>query len=136
MLFRNAVGRVLKLQISERIGRLSFVHMSKLRPIAKICQLKSQSLDSLANKVAMNLRSWAAVAESPHWFAWPNSATTKNEQCSPAAKMQILRSKSKKGGGVFFWQSRSFFVKMRPFSCSKGEKMHKKGRYLRRCTNP
>ena len=46
--------------------------MSKLRPVTKICQLKSLSLDYLANKVPMNLGGWLVVAESPHWFAWPN----------------------------------------------------------------
>ena len=83
------------------------------------------------------------VAKSPHWLALPDGPTTKNEQCSPEAKMQILKSKSKKGGGAFFckegsffWQSRSFFVKVRHFSCNKGKKLHKKGLYLRMSTNP
>ena len=71
--------------------------MSKLRPKRKICQGKSQSLDYFANEVPMSLRDWVAVAESPHWYAWPYGPTTKNEQCSPAARMQIFRSKSKKG---------------------------------------
>ena len=58
---------------------LSFVHMSK----PKICRVKSQSLDYLANKVPMNLRGWVAVAESPHWFAWP-----KGKKLSSAAQQQ------------------------------------------------
>ena len=58
--------------------------MSKLRPIPKVCLVKFQSLDYLANKVPMNLRGWVAVNESPYWVAWPNGATIKNEQCSPA----------------------------------------------------
>ena len=41
-------------------------------PVPKICQVKSQSLDYMANKVPMDLRGWVADAESPHWFAWPN----------------------------------------------------------------
>ena len=73
---------------------LSFVHMSKLRPVPKICQVKYQSLDYLANTVLVDLRGWVAVAESPHWFAWPNGPTTKIGQCSPAAEMEIFRSKS------------------------------------------
>ena len=43
--------------------------MSKLCPIPKICQEKSQSLDYLEKKVPMDLRGWVAVAESPPWFA-------------------------------------------------------------------
>ena len=44
-----------------------------------------------------------AVAESPRWFAWPNGPITKNEQVSPAARMQNFRSKYKKGRrGIFF----------------------------------
>ena len=74
--------------------------MSKLRPLRKICQVKSQSLDYMANKVPVDSRGWVAVAESPHWFAWPNGPTTKNKQCSLAARMQK-------------WD----------FSCNKGEKL-------------
>ena len=51
-----------------------------LCPLApKICQVNSQSLDYMENKVPVDLRGWVAVAESPHWFAWPNGPTTKNE---------------------------------------------------------
>ena len=116
--------------------------MSKLRPIAKICQLKSQSLDFLANKVPLNLRGWVAVAQSPHWFAWSNCPAAKNEQCSRAIKMPIFRSKSKKGrrcvfleGGVLFFGKQGAFLS-RCFSCNRSEKLHKKGPYLRMCTNP
>ena len=51
----------------------------------------------MANKVPVDLRGWVAVFESPHWFAWPDGPTTKNEQ-----SMQIFGSQSKKGGGAFF----------------------------------
>ena len=76
--------------------------MFKLRPTPKICQVKSQNLDYLANKVPMSLRGWVVVAESPYWAAWPNGPTIqKNKQCNPAAIMHIFRSKCKKGGGAF-----------------------------------
>ena len=104
--------------------------MSKLRPVPKICKVKSQSLDYLANKVTVDLRGWVAVSESPHWFAWPDGPTTKNEQCSPAAKVQIFGSKSKKGRrGVFckegclFGMHGGILVKARDFSCNKGKKL-------------
>ena len=120
---------------------LSSVHMSKLHPVPK--KVKPKSLNYLANKVPVDLRGWVAVAEIPHLFAWPNGPTTKNEQCSPAARMQFFGSKSKKGrrgfslqGGDIFWQSRSFFAKVRHFSCNKGKKLQWKGPYLRMCTNP
>ena len=79
--------------------------MSQLRPVPKICQVKSQSLDYLPNKVLMNLRGWVAVAENPHWFALPTAQPQKNEQCSPAASKQqeckFLEVSRKKGGGAF-----------------------------------
>ena len=84
----------------------------------------------MTNKVPVDLRGWVAVAESPHWFAWPDSPTTKNERCSPAERMQIFGIKSKKGSrgflmqvGVFIWHAWRFFVKARDFSCNKGEKL-------------
>ena len=43
--------------------------MSKLRPLPKIYQVKSQSLDYMANKVPVDLRGWVAAAENPPWFA-------------------------------------------------------------------
>ena len=51
--------------------------MSKLRRLPKICQVKSQNIDYLANKVPVDFRGWVAVAESYHWFVWPNGPTTK-----------------------------------------------------------
>ena len=57
--------------------------MSKLRPLLKICKVKSQSLDYLANKVPMNLRGWVAVSESPHC---PNGPTTKKQAVQPSTK--------------------------------------------------
>ena len=69
----------------------------------------------------MSLRGWVAVAESPHWFAWPDGPTTKNEQCSPAARMQIFRSKSKKGRrGNFFQKEGCLFGKLGSFSSRQG----------------
>ena len=56
----------------------------------------------MANKVPVDLRGWVAVAENPHWFAWPYGPTTKNEQCSPAAECKFLEASLKKGGGAFF----------------------------------
>ena len=64
--------------------------MSKLRPIPKICQVKSKSLDYLAIKVPMNLRGWVAVAEDPPWFAWPNGQTTKKQAVQPSSKDAIF----------------------------------------------
>ena len=69
---------------------LTFVHMSKLRPIPKICQVMSQSPDQSANKVPMKLRFWLAVAESPHWLAWPNGLTTKKRAVQPSIKDAIF----------------------------------------------
>ena len=43
----------------------------------------------------MNLRGWVAVAESPHWFAWPNGPTAKKGSAA-------LQQECKKGGGAFF----------------------------------
>ena len=77
----------------------------------------------------MNLRGWVAVAKSPHWFAWPHGPTTKNEQCSLQQRCKFYEASLKREEGRFFarrggffWQSRSFFVKVRHFSCNKGEK--------------
>ena len=104
--------------------------MNKLRPVPKICQVKYQSLDYMANKVPVDLRGWVAAAENPHWFAWPDGPTTKNEQCSPAARMKFFGSQSKKGRrGVFckegclFGMHGGILVKARDFSCNKGEKL-------------
>ena len=104
--------------------------MSKLRPVPKICQVKSQSLDNMANKVPVNLRGWVAVAESPHWFAWPDGPTTKNEQCSPAKRMQIFGSQSKKRedgrflqGGVFIWHAWRYFSQGKGLFLQQGWKI-------------
>ena len=68
----------------KRKNALSFVYMSKLRPVPKNCQVKSPSLDYMANEVPVDLRGWVAVAESPDWFAWPNCpATKKNNKGEP-----------------------------------------------------
>ena len=56
--------------------------MSNLRPIPKMCIVKSQSLYYLANNVPMNLRGWVALAESPHWFVRPNGPPKKTVQPS------------------------------------------------------
>ena len=69
----------------------SFVHMSKLRPVPKICQVKPQRLDYLANKVPVDLRDWVAVTESPHWFAWPNGPTTKKRAVQPSSKNASIK---------------------------------------------
>ena len=96
---------------------LSFVHMSKLRPVPN-------------KKVPVDLGGWVAVAESPHWFAWPDGPTTKNEQCSPAARMQIFGSKSKKGsrgvflqGGVFIWHAWRYFSQGKGLFLQQGRKI-------------
>ena len=54
------------------------------------------------NKVPVDLSGWVAVAESSHWFAWPNGPTTENEQCSPIVRMQTFGSKSEKGSSDIF----------------------------------
>ena len=85
----------------------------------------------------MNLRGWVAVNESPPWYAQPQ----KNEQCSPAAKMQILRSKSKKGGGVFFarrgvhFASKELFCQVEGLFLQKEREIAQKRPFLRLCTN-
>ena len=76
--------------------------MSKLRPVPKICQVKSQSLDYMANKVPVDLRGWVAVAESPHWFAWPNGPTTEISSAAQQQECKFLEASLKKGGGAFF----------------------------------
>ena len=55
-------------------------------PVPKICQVKSQSLDYMANKVPVDLRGRVAVAESPHWSAWPYGPTTKKRAVQPSSK--------------------------------------------------
>ena len=60
--------------------------MSKLCPIANICQVKSQSLDYMTNKAPLDLRGLVAVSESPHWLAWPNGPTTKKRAVQPSSK--------------------------------------------------
>ena len=104
--------------------------MSKLHPVPKICQVKSQSLDYMANKVPVDLRGLVAFAENPHWFAWPNGPTTITEQCSPAAGMQIFGSKSKKGrrgvflqGRVFIWHAWRYFSQGKGLSLQQGRKI-------------
>ena len=104
--------------------------MSKLRPLPKICQVKSQGLDYMANKVPVDLRGWVAVAERPQWFAWPDGPTTKNEPCSPAARMQIFGSQSKKvwrgvflQGGVFIWHAWRYFSEGKGLFLQQGRKI-------------
>ena len=74
-------------------------------------------------KLHTNLKGLMTVAESSDWFAWPDGPSTKNEQCSPAARLQIFRIESnKKGqiicqGGKVFCQVRTLFCQVGTFIC-------------------
>ena len=74
----------------------------------------------MENKVPVVLRDWMAVAESPHWFAWPDGPTTKNEQCSLAARMQIFGIKSKTGRRRFYARRGVYLACMEVFLQGKG----------------
>ena len=62
--------------------------------MVKMCQINCLRTNYLSNKLPANLRGLVTVAESSDWLAWPDGPSTKNKQCSPAARMQILRSES------------------------------------------
>ena len=59
-----------------------------------MCQINCLRANYLSNKLPTNLRGLVTVAESYNWLAWPDGPSTKNKQCSPAARMQIFRSES------------------------------------------
>ena len=79
--------------------------MSKFCPLPKNCQIKSQSQDYFANKVPLNLRGWVPVSV----IGLRPKHTQKNEQCSPAERMQIFRRKSKKVTWAFFYKKGVYF---------------------------
>ena len=115
--------------------------MSKLHPVPKICQVKSQSLDYLANEVPLNLRGWMAVVESPQWFAWPIGPTTKTSSAAQQQECKFLEASLKKGKGVFFFAKRGVYLASKElfrqgegfFPAPRGKNCNKKGLM---CTNP
>ena len=50
-----------------------------------------------------------AVAESPHWFAWPNGPTTKMSTAAQQQECKFLEASLKKGGEAFFCKEGCLF---------------------------
>ena len=102
--------------------------MSKLYPVPKICQVKSQSLDYLANKSPWIYKvGWMllkVLIGLPGLTAQPQKTSSAAQQ----QECKFLEARLKKGEGVgffarvFIWQAGNFFVNERYFSCNKGEK--------------
>ena len=97
--------------------------MSKLRPISKVCLVKSQSLNYLANKVPMNMRGWVAVAESSYWVAWPNPKKRAEQRCN-----FLVASLKREGGSLFvrrgiYLASRKLFGQGEGFFLQQGGKI-------------
>ena len=61
--------------------------------MVKMCQINCLRANYLSNKLPANWRGLVTVADSSDWLAWPGGLV-ENEQCSPAARMQIFRIES------------------------------------------
>ena len=108
-------GRFQQMALNRALS-LSLVRMSKLRPIAKVCLVKSQSLDYLANKVSMNLLLLKVLIGLPGLTAQPlnTSSTAKQQRC------KFLLASLKKGKGVFFVRRGVYLVSRELFCQGEG----------------
>ena len=109
----------------------------------KMCQINCLRANCLSNKLPTNCRGLVTVAESSNWLVWPDGPSTKNEQCSPAARMQIFRSESNIKRATYLSRRDSFLSSKDPFCSSRDiyfsmrtKKCQKMETYLFMCTGP